>query len=765
MRGEKRWKIIVLCLCLISALLPATVLASTGDELPPSTGDISEGVLQPTDIIVFGKAIGVPVMTSQPKGKTYTIGDTAEAISVEASISGGGTLSYQWYSNTTDNNSGGAMLDAETNSSYTPDLSAEGVMYYYCVVTSTLNGETAEVASDTAKIEVEPAVEEYDVYIYTGQGYSNTRITSENAEDVLGDGGTVSYDASTCTLTLDNAKITGILTYGGENKTLTVNVASDSVISTNRNGISLQAMSTAGPVFYQDSLVVTGDGKLTINILNNTSTGISVYDGATFRDANIEINTNNSLAIALSEWSGVERNDLNIINSTLSITTGAKSANAIWTENGGISIDNSNVTITANSSSYPAMWSLYDIAIINGSDVKASVGDSNVLYTPGEIRIEKSIVTATGEVSSAPALYANSIKITDKSDVTAIAGNGNAVYAASEGILIDDAALEAKVIGEYGSYTVYTYGGDIIVRNGGDLTANSAADSAVLIEDGDMSVTGSTVTAIGANYEGIIVDGALNAKDSMISVSRTAGSSFPAIVTEQLNVEASEITADGGIGFYNWFTQDADNIAFSITPANGKFVELKVDDTSSDGSAAMHFPEGSGSPYGAAVNFDADAMKAMEDYKYIHIGEHNHAGGVATCTALAVCDDCGREYGSIDPDHHSFSAYAYNNDATCTANGTETAKCSLCGKVDTREKAGTMLGHNYKDGVCLVCGTADPNYKPAGSGEQTGGAQEDANSPQTGDESNPALWFALTLASGTAAIAAAAYGCWKRREQ
>ena len=57
-------------------------------------------------------------------------------------------------------------------------------------------------------------------------------------------------------------------------------------------------------------------------------------------------------------------------------------------ENGGISIDNSNVTITANSSSYPAMWSLYDIAIINGSDVKASVGDSNVLYTPGEIRIE-----------------------------------------------------------------------------------------------------------------------------------------------------------------------------------------------------------------------------------------------------------------------------------------------------------------------------------------------------------------------------------------
>ena len=52
MRGEKRWKIIVLCLCLISALLPATVLA--GDN---ETGDPADSVLQPTDIIVFGKAI------------------------------------------------------------------------------------------------------------------------------------------------------------------------------------------------------------------------------------------------------------------------------------------------------------------------------------------------------------------------------------------------------------------------------------------------------------------------------------------------------------------------------------------------------------------------------------------------------------------------------------------------------------------------------------------------------------------------------------
>ena len=40
-------------------------------------------------------------------------------------------------------------------------------------------------------------------------------------------------------------------------------------------------------------------------------------------------------------------------------------------------------------------------------------------------------------------------------------------------------------------------------------------------------------------------------------------------------------------------------------------------------------------------------------------------------------------------------AYVYNNDATCTADGTETGTCA-CGKTDTRTKTGSKLGHDYK---------------------------------------------------------------------
>ena len=46
---------------------------------------------------------------------------------------------------------------------------------------------------------------------------------------------------------------------------------------------------------------------------------------------------------------------------------------------------------------------------------------------------------------------------------------------------------------------------------------------------------------------------------------------------------------------------------------------------------------------------------------------------------------------------HSFTDYNYNNNATCTGNGTETATCDRddCNETDTREKLNTKLGHNY----------------------------------------------------------------------
>jgi len=78
----------------------------------------------------------------------------AQAVCVNGSFSaltvtaaGTGTLTYQWYSNTTANNTTGTSLGASAQSaSYTPSSASAGTTYYYCVVTSTCGTATSAVS-------------------------------------------------------------------------------------------------------------------------------------------------------------------------------------------------------------------------------------------------------------------------------------------------------------------------------------------------------------------------------------------------------------------------------------------------------------------------------------------------------------------------------------------------------------------------------------------------------------------------------------------
>ena len=68
-----------------------------------------------------------------------------------------------------------------------------------------------------------------------------------------------------------------------------------------------------------------------------------------------------------------------------------------------------------------------------------------------------------------------------------------------------------------------------------------------------------------------------------------------------------------------------------------------------------------------------------------------HSGGKASCTEPAVCDICSQNYGGLLA--HSFTQYIFNNDATCTEDGTKTAKCDHCDQEDTQTVVGSALGH------------------------------------------------------------------------
>jgi len=92
-----------------------------------------------------------PTVDAQPTGGTYTQGETAAALSVTASVSDGGTLSYEWFGNTEDGNSGGTAVG--TGTTYTPSTAAVGTLYYYVVVTNTnegVNGTKTATATSVA---------------------------------------------------------------------------------------------------------------------------------------------------------------------------------------------------------------------------------------------------------------------------------------------------------------------------------------------------------------------------------------------------------------------------------------------------------------------------------------------------------------------------------------------------------------------------------------------------------------------------------------
>jgi len=94
---------------------------------------------------------------------TYTYGDTATALTVNASVNDGGILTYQWFRNETSSNQGGTIIGGITETSYTPPTNTTGTAYYYVEITNTItdNGDggtkTVVARSNTAMITVNKA--------------------------------------------------------------------------------------------------------------------------------------------------------------------------------------------------------------------------------------------------------------------------------------------------------------------------------------------------------------------------------------------------------------------------------------------------------------------------------------------------------------------------------------------------------------------------------------------------------------------------------
>lgn len=117
------------------------------------------------------------------------------------------------------------------------------------------------------------------------------------------------------------------------------------------------------------------------------------------------------------------------------------------------------------------------------------------------------------------------------------------------------------------------------------------------------------------------------------------------------------------------------------------------------------------------------------------------SGGKATCRDKAKCAVCGAEYGKLDAKNHADLKHIPAKAATWVAEGNiEYWYCEGCGRY-----------FSDRDGTKEIR-KADTVTAKRKSGSATAKPEDDPKSPDTGDTSNLALWIALLLASGGAAI-------------
>lgn len=107
------------------------------------------------------KETEIPTIRAHGSDAVYKVGEAAAALTVEATVNDGGTLSYQWYKKTTKDAKGEAIAEA-SGKSYTPSTQTLGETYYYCVVTNTIGtaAKTAESSSVCITVVADKPAEE-----------------------------------------------------------------------------------------------------------------------------------------------------------------------------------------------------------------------------------------------------------------------------------------------------------------------------------------------------------------------------------------------------------------------------------------------------------------------------------------------------------------------------------------------------------------------------------------------------------------------------
>ena len=360
----------------------------------------------------------MPTIKTQPQSATVNVG-AAATLSVTASVSDGGMLSYQWY-HTSSPQTLGTAISGATAANYSPPTSTAGTYYYYVVVTNTNNGasgnKTATATSTVAIVTVNaaPSVCSIGTTGYTSLDSAlaaittNAKTTIMLLQDITHSGGcTISNRNITFNLNGKNLLFNGGT--GAPALKLT-NSAIDytgtgtfKVISTGNDGLNISGGSctltyaeTSASAGGQTAVFCLGGGKVTVNG-NVTTTGDNGGIAAGNGGAVITVNGD-----VTSDGQGASANQGGSFTVNGNITAGARAIHA----DGGL-----NVTVTGN------VWSTGDWGIYSKN--------SNVQINVGGVVTSSSnwgIVAESGTISVGNVNASNGVMVSNKGTTVTVDG-------------------------------------------------------------------------------------------------------------------------------------------------------------------------------------------------------------------------------------------------------------------------------------------------------------------------------------------------------
>lgn len=563
----------------------------------------------------------------------------------------------------------------------------------------------------------EPTV--YDIWV------DGVQVTSENKDNLCS--GTVSYDPTTHTLSLNNATLDSdtMSDYGIKTtipSTLKIRLTGTNSITRTDPGGGMAIAPNSG-----NSVEITGDGTLMINVNGNTYDGISAGADVKISDkAKVTINAERGLGIvgrsveidgakvdSTGLYAGIDAHRLKIVNGadvTLKATQDGRNGAYIWKDqegNGGdIELAASKVKAT---SYYPGLYAAGDLTV-NGGEVNCTSTADGAIWAKGNILIKGGAkVTTDGKFP--------------------MGGNGT--------FTVEEAEIDAKNTNENNIPAIFDECVPVIA-DGYHLNYAKAVDSEGT--EIDLLSSGTQYFALYKNVHFITkavypVSFVVTPNGLTNVVVKVNGQEVTGSVSLEAGTYPVEVTADNCKAYTGNITITADaathtqTVAMTYLPAD----YTKVDEAIAKANALNK------DNYKDFTAVEA-AVKAVVRDKNITEQSEVDAMAKAIEDAIAALQYKGADYTKVDA--AIAKANALNKNDYKDFSGVEAAvKAVVRGKNITEQSEVDKMAKDIEDAIAAL------EKKPASTK-----AVASDKGPRTGDTSNLALWFALLFVSGGAAI-------------